>query len=108
MSDRWDDHDLDPVFLHSRRETKVLLITFFIFLVWVVGVSWWLGYETDPAAPLQMVWGMPRWVVWGVAVPWLGANLFTLWFCWRCVADDPLGEVQEESADLTSREDATL
>ena len=107
MSDTRDDHDLDPVFLHARKETKVLLITFFVFLVWVVGVSWYLGYGNDSAEPLRMVWGMPRWVVWGIAAPWMGANLFTLWFCWRCVADDPLGDARDDAQEPSPRKDAT-
>ena len=35
------------------------------------------------------------WIFWGVAAPWIAANLFTFWFCAHYMVDDDLGE--EES-----------
>ena len=92
----------DAVFLHSRRETVVLLWVFAVFLVWCIGSSYMLGYNTDD---LSTVWGIPRWVFWGVAVPWMGANVFTVWFAWFFVADDPLEEPNEDSVPANEQAD---
>jgi len=93
-SDRCRNHD--PVFVHSRRETVVLLIGFAIFLVWSVGVSYRLGYGQPADEVPAMVLGMPRWVFWGVVVPWMAANVFTFWFCLFYMKDDPLGKAADE------------
>ena len=82
----------DTVFLHARRETLVLLVGFAFFLVWTIGVSWRLGYNQSEAELRQTVMGVPRWVFWGVGVPWMASNVFTIWFAWFYMADDPLGE----------------
>ena len=89
-------HEYDSVFLHSRRETIVLLIAFAVFLFWSVGVSYVLGYEVDAGDITKSVLGIPRWVFWGVCVPWMAANVFTFWFAWFYMANDPLGEAADE------------
>ena len=45
---------------------------------------------------MRMIWGVPSWVFWSVALPWLVANLFTLAFSLFYVADDPLGKALDE------------
>ena len=42
--------------------------------------------------------GMPSWVVWGIAVPWIVADIFTVWFCFFYMKDDDLGLSPEELA----------
>ena len=44
---------------------------------------------------------MPRWVFWGVAVPWIGADLFTFGFCMFYMAD-------EHDLDIRARLGRTL
>jgi hypothetical protein len=82
--------DYDPVFLHARREAIVLLVAFVGFLVWTVGTSFVLGFRQPVDEPLRVVFGMPHWVFWGVFLPWMAANVFTIVFSIFCVADDPL------------------
>ena len=95
-----DRSQFDAVFENSRRETLVLLIGFAVFFAWSIGASYVLGYApTDtPVETVRTVIGMPHWVFWGVAVPWLGANLFTFWFCLFYMSDDPLGESNAATA----------
>ena len=88
----------DSVFLHARRETVMLLVVFAFFLAWTMIVSYSLGYR-PPTAEVSTIWGMPSWVFWGVLVPWLAANAFTIWFAIFFVANDPLGEVAAECKD---------
>jgi hypothetical protein len=93
---RFDDNR-DPVFLHSRREAAVILVAWVVFMVWVVGYSALNAYDVEAGeGGIETVMGMPVWVFWGVAVPWLAANLFTLWFCFWFMADDPLEDVPGE------------
>ena len=85
----------DPVYVHASREAIVLLVAFALFLVWTLSVCVWLGYrESD--APVPLTWGMPSWVFWGVAIPWLAANIFTVSFAvW--MKDDPLEHAETEN-----------
>lgn len=88
----------DVVFAHSKRELKVLLLVWLIWAVWVLGVSWLFGRSVDVDNPATML-GMPAWAFWGVALPWLGANVITVWFCLKFMADDPLGETEHLAGD---------
>lgn len=97
--------DYDALFLHSRRETIVLLIAFTFFLFWSVGVSYFSGYTDADEQNLRTVLGMPRWVFWGVAVPWMASNLFTFWFCLFYMKDDPLGEELDSERSQAAHED---
>lgn len=91
-----DDEQYDPVLLHTRREAVVILVAFTVCLVWSVGWCYLTGYDLEPGIPPAKVLGIPSWVFWGVLVPWLAADVFAVWFCFFCVADDPLGKSPEE------------
>ena len=88
---------LDPVVVHARREALVILVAFGACLVWSVGWSSLAGYGEPAPESLATVLGIPSWVFWGVLVPWLAADLFGLWFCFFFMADDPLGEPDDEA-----------
>ena len=60
------------------------------------------GYHEPGEAGPATVLGMPSWVFWGVLVPWLGADLFGFWFCFFFMADDPLGESEDEAGETRS------
>ena len=103
-----EDNRYDPVLLHSRRETLVILVAFVLCLVWSVTWCYLAGYNQPADGQIAKVMGIPSWVFWGVLVPWLAADVFTLWFCFFFVADDPLGEekeVTEEEANATGLSD---
>lgn len=88
---------LDPAVVHGRRETLVILTAAAVCLAWSVGCSYLLGYPTQVGGPVAKVLGMPSWVFWGVAVPWIAADLFAVWFCFFFIADDPLDEAEDEA-----------
>ena len=80
-------------FRRTVRETLTILVAWTVFCVWVVGYSGWQQSAAPPPdtlaeIPVQTVWGLPAWVFWGVALPWVGATLFTLWFCLARLTDD--------------------
>ncbi len=84
----------DPVYLHARREAIVILSVWTIALVWSLTV--YLGWGHAPLEGHTVLWwGIPRWVVLGIALPWIVADLFAAWFCFFFMADDDLGEAHE-------------
>lgn len=90
----------DPVFLHSRREAIVIFCIWLAGLLWAVPYCYLNGYagNIDPA-DVATVWGIPSWLFWGIAVPWVVADLATIWFCFCFMQDDDLG-VAHEGEDL--------
>ena len=67
-------------------------------MVWAVPFCYFNGYidDFDPQN-LQTVWGIPSWLFYGIVVPWIAADIFTIWFCFCYMKDDDLGSEQEES-----------
>ncbi len=88
-----DPVEYDPVFLHSRREAIVIFSLWVAALFWAVLFSYFNGYaEAVDPENLRTLLGIPSWVFWGIVVPWMAADLFTIWFCLFYMADDDLGE----------------
>mgnify|MGYP006969422206 CR=1 FL=1 len=85
---------LDPVVKHGRREAAVILLVWFSSLVWTIGYTQTYGYEV-PEGGVATVLGMPAWVFWGVALPWVLATLFNILFAVFFMANDDLGESLE-------------
>ena len=81
----------------SLRETLVILVAGAVFCAWVVVYSYMAGYQ--PEDNFAIAFGLPSWVTWGVAVPWLAANLLTAWFCFGYMKDEDTAEafVRNES-----------
>ena len=86
-----DSRPLDPVFVNARREAIWILGLYVACLIWSVGWSAALGYA-PPSDEVTTVLGMPLWVFVAVALPWLAADVFTVWFCFFYMVDDDLGE----------------
>lgn len=74
----------------TSRDARVAVATWLLALCWVVGVSWWLGMER----PTVLWFGIPKWVVLGVGVPWIVTFAFNTWFSWVL-----LGETGGVTAD---------
>ena len=85
------DRDYHPTFLNTRREAIVIFACWVVALLWAVPTCYFLGYNKSPEE-LATVLGIPSWVFWGVGVPWLVADVFTIWFCTFRMTDDDLGE----------------
>ena len=61
-----------------------------------------MGYDVDPTN-LKTTMGMPSWIFWGVGLPWLMANVVTIWFALKFMVDDPLGgEEENEKTEATN------
>jgi len=83
---------IDSAVRHTRREALLILAALAVCLIWSVSWCYLTGYGEPGGAPISTVLGMPSWVFGGVLVPWLAADVFTVWFCFFFMADDPLGE----------------
>jgi len=102
--------EYDPVFLHSRREAVVIFFLWVTAILWVVPYCYFNGYggNVDPST-IGMILGIPSWLFWGIFVPWLVADAFTIWFCFFYIQDDALGEahegadIEEELAELRAK-----
>ena len=93
-----DRAKFDPVYVQARREALFILGLFLACFAWAILFSWWDGYRTEAtlSEPMPLVLGLPRWVFWGIFVPWLAVDAITIWFALWYMRDDDLGESQEE------------
>ena len=65
-------------------------------LIWAVPYCYLNGYNVADPENIKTVFGIPAWLFWGIAAPWIAANLFTTWFCFAYMQDDDLGENPDE------------
>lgn len=81
-SDDTGSLELDPVFLNSKREAWIILGLWGAMLLWAVPYCYINGFQAglDPEE-VELTFGLPSWVFWGIAFPWLVADVFTIWFC---------------------------
>jgi hypothetical protein len=100
--------EYDPVFVNSRREAGVIFLIWLVALFWAVPFCYVTGYIGNYAPEsFSTTWGIPTWLFWGIAVPWLVADLITTWFCFRYMKDDDLGQSAAEAEDGDDREAAS-
>jgi len=88
---RSDPNPLDPVFTRSLREAWLILGVWALCLCWCVGYCRLNGYNVQ--GPVDVVWGMPSWVCWGIFVPWLLATAASIAIGLFIVRDQPLEDV---------------
>jgi hypothetical protein len=93
----------DPTYLHSLRETYVIIGLFAFFCIWSIFVCYNYGYlgEGEARATVSTVLGMPAWAFWGICLPWIAVDIVAVWFCFFFMEPDNLGEDQPEVYDAT-------
>ena len=87
---------LGESFRQASRESVVIVLGWLVFLIWTATVCASGGGETD-GERIATLMGLPRWVVFGVALPWLAACGFTFLFTMFYMKDtdlDPDGGVE--------------
>lgn len=92
-----DQPDYDPVFLHCRQEAIVILGVWVAAMIWTLSSCAATGYVDGQDVPT--IFGMPSWVCWGIALPWLVADVVAIALCLFYIRDDDLG-VAHEGADV--------
>ena len=103
MNDFQFDEMDDPVVTHSLRESKTILMIWLIGFLWVVGYCYFFGYP-EPGESITIIMGMPSWVFWGVALPWVLATAANAWIALFGIAEDNL----EDSSGLIGSHDRGL
>lgn len=91
------DDTLDPVYKHSRREAVLILILWGLSFAWTVPYCYFRGYGA-PASPddVEIAFGIPAWVWWGVALPWIVCGVISIALCQFYIRDDDLGHAADE------------
>ena len=72
-------------FRRTRLEAILTGSLWLGFAVWVITVSYRLGYQTHEYTTTL---GLPTWIVWGVLVPWLAAVVMNTVLAFAIMADD--------------------
>ncbi len=99
------DDEWDPVFIHSRREARLIVLVWLVAMLWTVPYCYFTGFRKEGESPeVTFILGMPDWVFWGIAAPWMVANLFTVWFCFGYFVDDDLGRDPDEADSDAAKE----
>ncbi len=80
---------------NARREGLLVMAVWLVSLIWSVGASYLLGSGRKPEE-ISLILGMPDWVFWAVVLPWAICLVFSVWFCFRYMADDDLGHDPDE------------
>lgn len=78
----------------SFREAKWMLLLWFVSSVWTLGYCLTYGYAPIDPNDLEISFGMPSWVFWGVGLPWLTTMLISIGFALVGIQDDDLGVVE--------------
>ena len=97
---------LDPVYVHARRETIVIVAICLAMGLWSLVTASALGFGPLPVETIRdsQVAGFPTWVLWSLVIPWCVATLLTGWFCFFYLADDPLSDQAEETLVAASHD----
>ncbi|GIW82319.1 MAG: hypothetical protein KatS3mg105_4126 [Gemmatales bacterium] len=114
-----DRYQEDPRFLNARREAWMILGLWLVAFVWTVSYCYLFGYLSHPPSAnatggdiarvvgelesfnreptsLRMYFGIPDWVFWGIAVPWVLCIAASFAFCLLIYREDELGDGADE------------
>lgn len=85
MTTEADDRKSRAFFLRTRKEALVAGAIWAFFFVWVVGVSYVMGYgEIDPT----LFMGFPAWVFWGIFLPFIIATIVNCLYAFVYLVDE--------------------
>ena len=99
---------LGASFRQARREMWVMLGAWIVFFLWVTLTCSRLAFlEPEADGTIPTLLGLPRWVAIGIAIPWLAANVFIIWFALGFMKDTPLPADEPQSEDEPVIEPAT-
>lgn len=84
----------------SLREARWILLIWLVSSVWTVSYCWVYGYQPMDPASVSTVFGMPRWVFWGVAAPWLITTAVSIVFAIWGIREDDLSKSSSGSTLL--------
>ena len=80
---------------NSLAEIHWMLVFWLVCFLWVITYCVCFG-EVDDGRELSMIAGIPSWVFWGIAVPWIVATVFSAWFALARISEDSLETAQDD------------
>jgi hypothetical protein len=80
---------------HARREGLLIMALWGLCLIWSMTFGYLMGDRRSPG-DMSLILGIPDWIFWSVVLPWGLCLAFSIWFCFRYMADDDLGQDQPE------------
>ncbi len=84
------DGERGDLVARSLGEAKWILLIWLGSFVWTLVYCGYFGYQSVNPETLETVMGMPDWVFWGVAVPWVLTSLASIAFAIFGIHDEPL------------------
>jgi len=96
--------EYDPFFLHARREAVIIFCIWVVALIWAVPFCYYNGYAIDDPVNIPTTLGIPSWLLWGIAMPWFLADIFTTWFCFWFMKDGDLVHPAHENSKAAPAE----
>lgn len=63
----------------TLKEVKYLLLAWLFFASWVLIYCGFEAYGQDHE-DVKITFGMPSWVFWGIALPWICSIIYTIYF----------------------------
>jgi len=88
---------VDQVYRHSLRESLVAVSAWLVCGVYSVTYCFLNGHGRKPDE-IEVTWGIPNWVLFGVFLPWVLCNVFAWWYCFCFVKDQELDPEAPEDA----------
>lgn len=82
---RSEDVEGAEFFLRACKEAIVAGVIWAVFFVWVVGVSYLMGYGTTDSS---LVMWVPAWVFWGILLPFVVATAVNCAFAFFYLKDE--------------------
>ena len=71
--------NMDKDLKQTKKEVKILLLGWLAFASWVLIYCGLAAYNQDQES-IRIIFGMPSWVFWGIAIPWIFSIIFTIFF----------------------------
>lgn len=96
----------DPLVTSSRREAVVAFVLWAVAMLWTVGYCYRYGYQRSPE-DVQLIGGIPSWVLWGIFVPWVLWTIISTLFARFVMRDEVMDEERDDEADITSGSPST-
>lgn len=81
-----------------------MLVTWVVFLVWTLTYNGTQAFDMEKSG-IDPIWGMPRWVFFGILVPWIVGVVLTFWFATFFMKDTNLIDVEEEQVQAENAEE---
>jgi hypothetical protein len=82
----------DPVVRSARREAIWAFAMWLLAGIYTLTYCYLYGYGERPIDELAFVLWFPDWVFWGIVFPWIVCTIVTIFFAYRVMGDEPLGD----------------